>query len=99
MHKRFKAAERRPVAGQKVPLVVTRLVEAPEPQPEVKRGKLNYMVKSKPPVPVKKVGTTRHIVRRDTAAGQYLGEGERLIAFVWLDEESAPKEAAANDER
>ena len=37
------------------------------------------------------------IERRTYVTGKYIGDGEKLTAFVWLDEDSAPGDTDAND--
>lgn len=102
MQKRSKPACRQPAVGRKIPLTVTRILEAPVSSPAAAatwRGKMNYLaqpkkaVTSKPAAPQK----WQRIERRERAVGQYIGDGEKMIAFVWLDEDAAPKEEAAND--
>jgi hypothetical protein len=62
----------------------------------VKRGKLNYLGKQKPPPTKQKTQAPAPCAERKTPArGQYFGDGKRLTAFVWLDD--APTEDAAND--
>lgn len=101
MQKRNKPADRQPAAGRKIPLTVTRILEAPVPSSAAaatRQGKMNYLA------PSKKAGTSKpapkirqRIERKERAVGQYIGDGEKMIAFIWLDEDTAPKEAAAND--
>lgn len=98
MRKHIKREEGTPRAGKTIPLVITRLVEARrsvaanDPHP----GKQNYLGKSKKPVPVQTLGDPRE-ERRTPAKGMFIGDGERLTAFVWLDEDDASSPNAAND--
>lgn len=77
--------------------VATRRVPAKsQAQPPAKYGKLEYLVRSKmaeckPTQPV----TVEH---KEYARARYIGNGERLTAFVWLDEDLLPRVNAANDE-
>ncbi|MBE7459627.1 MAG: hypothetical protein HS112_03775 [Zoogloeaceae bacterium] len=96
MQIRSKRPARKPRTDRKIPLVITRTVEVRD-QPAVpeKHGKLNYQ--AKPKKPAKPAPKARRVERRSFAQGQYIGDGEKLIAFVWLDEDTAPKGEAAND--
>lgn len=97
MQIRSKRPARKPKTDRKIHLVITRTLdvrEQPSATPE-KHGKLNYQ--SKPKKPAKPAPGVRRVERRTYAQGQYIGDGEKLIAFVWLDEDTAPKQAAAND--
>ena len=100
MRKHIKREDGAPRAGRTIPLVITRVVEVRDTKPAAndshKPGKLNYQSKPKknaaPPQP------TRQLVERKTyATGRFIGDGEKLTAFVWLDEETMPKEDAANE--
>lgn len=80
--------------------VATRNIPAkPQPQSQPKpskHGKLDYLVRAKkterkPTQPV----TVEH---KEYAKARYIGNGERLTAFVWLDDELLPRVDAANDE-
>jgi len=37
------------------------------------------------------------IEKKTFGRGRYIGDGEKLTAFVWLDEDSAPSGEAGND--
>ncbi len=102
MHKRIKPPSRRPTAGTTIPLVVTDTVVVQTdrtgmPAANQRHGKLNYQGKPKKPnkAPPR---TTQRVERKTPGRGQYIGNGEHLTAFVWLDDELAPKDKAANDE-
>lgn len=85
-------------AGNTIPLVVTRIVDAkntPAANDTPKHGKLNYQGKAKPPKP--EVPSTRRVERKSFATGRFIGDGQKLTAFVWLDEENTPAGEAAND--
>lgn len=101
MHKCNKPACRQPAVGRKIPLTVTRILEAPVSSPPAaatRRGKMNYLAQPKKAVTSKPAPQKRQrIERRERAIGQYIGDGEKMIAFVWLDEDTAPREEAAND--
>ncbi|MDR2113510.1 MAG: hypothetical protein LBQ62_10510 [Candidatus Accumulibacter sp.] len=98
MRKHIKREDGTPRAGKIIPLVITRTVEVPVSQAanDSRPGKLNYQAKTKKPgkpqLPARKI-----IERRTYANGKFFGDGEKLTAFVWLDEESAPDNLAAND--
>ena len=98
MRKHIKREDDTPRAGKTIPLVINRLVEEPIPPAanDSRHGKLNYLTKSgkpaKAPAP-----TDNRMCRKSPATGKFFGDGEKLTAFVWLDEDSAPTEAAAND--
>jgi len=103
MHKRIKPPDRRPTAGTTIPLVVTHTVEVQtdqigKPAANQRHGKLNYQGKSKKPTKAPPPATQR-VERKISGRGQYIGNGEHLTAFVWLDEELAPNGKAANDEK
>jgi hypothetical protein len=98
MRKHIKREDGTPRAGKIIPLVITRTVEVPNPQAanDSRPGKLNYQ--GKPKKPGKTQSPARKTIERQTKAnGKFFGDGEKLTAFVWLDEESAPTDAAAND--
>jgi hypothetical protein len=60
-----------------------------------KHSKLNYMgwpVKKSRKAPP----TTERVERKVFGVGRYIGNGEKLTAFVWIDEDSAPKGPAAS---
>jgi hypothetical protein len=103
MQKRIKPPDRRPAAGQTIPLVVTRTVAVQTDQigklaANQRHGKLNYKGKPKKAPKASPAGTQR-VERKTYSRGQYIGNGTHLTAFVWLDEETAPKGIAANDEK
>ena len=103
MHKRIKPPDRRPIAGSTIPLIVTRTVEVQteqlsKPAANQRHGKLNYQGKPKKASKAPSAGTQR-VERKTYGRGQYIGNGEHLTAFVWLDEETAPKDKAANEEK
>jgi hypothetical protein len=103
MQKRIKPPDRRPVAGTTIPLIVTRTVEVKadqlgKPAANQQHGKLNYQGKPKKTAKASPAGTQR-AERKTFGRGQYIGNGEHLTAFVWLDEETAPKDKAANEEK
>jgi hypothetical protein len=103
MQKRIKPPDRRPIAGATIPLIVTRTVEIQaeqigKPASNQRHGKLNYQSKpykaSKAPL----AGAQR-VDRKTHGRGQYIGNREHPTAFVWLDEETALNDKAANDEK
>jgi hypothetical protein len=103
MQKRVKPPDRRPATGTTIPLIVTRTVEVQtdqlgKPAANQKHGKLNYQGKPKKASKAPPVGTQR-IERKTYGRGQYIGNGEHLTACVWLDEDTAPKGKAANNEK
>ena len=103
MQKRIKPPDRRPAAGQTIPLIVTRTVavqtdQLGKPAANQRHGKLNYQGKPKKISKAPPAGTLR-VERKTYGRGQYIGNGEHLTAFVWLDEETAPKIIAANDKK
>ncbi len=103
MQKRIKPPDRRPTAGATIPLIVTRTVEVQTDQlgklaANQRHGKLNYKGKPKKASKAPLAGTQR-TERKTYGRGQYIGNGVNLTAFVWLDEETAPKGIAANDEK
>ncbi len=87
-------------AGNTIPLVVTRIVESrstPAANEADKHGKLNYQAKPPKPQKTKPDAPSTHRVERTSyAKGRFIGDGEKLTAFVWLDDD-APEGAAAND--
>ena len=102
MRKHIKRDDGIPRAGKTISLVVTRVVEArntaaaSEP---ARTGKLNYQSKPKKAANAAKAlppGPQR-IERKTYATGRFIGDGEKLTAFVWLDEDTAPEGDAAND--
>jgi hypothetical protein len=101
MQKRINPPDRRPTAGATVPLIVTRTVEIQAdqfgmPATNERPGKLNYQGKPKKPVKASPAGKQR-VERKTYGRGQYIGNGEHLTAFVWLDEPQRGE--AANDEK
>jgi hypothetical protein len=103
MQKRIKPPDRRPTAGATIPLIVTRTVEIQtdqlgKPAANQWHGKLNYKGKPKKP-PKGPVPGKQRVERKSFSQGQYIGNGAHLTAFVWLDEETALKDKAANDEK
>jgi hypothetical protein len=103
MQKRIKPPDRRPTAGATIPLVVTHTVEVQtdqvdKPAANQRHGKLNYQGKPKKPAKASPLGKQR-VEQKTYGRGQYIGNGERLTAFVWLDDLLAPKGKAANDEQ
>lgn len=98
MQKHIKRDDGFPRAGKTISLVVTKTIEVsdtPAANAPVKRGKLNYQ--GKPKNPVKVPPKTRHRVEKKTyGAGKFIGDGEKLTAFVWLDDETVPAGPAAN---
>lgn len=105
MQKRIKPAARHPKAGDTIPLVVTGTVEVRNETPaanQPKRGKLNYQAKPKKSAPKPKQSaakTHQRVERRSVAKGKYIGDGQQLTAFVWLDDETVPSQEAGNDPR
>ena len=103
MQKRIKPADRHPKAGDTVPLVVTQVCEVGNDTPaanQPKRGKLNYQAKPKKSAPKPKPSSSQFRPRvecRSFSQGKYIGDGEKLTAFVWLDDEPLPMPPAAND--
>jgi len=98
MRKHIKREDGTPRAGKTIPLTVTRLVEA-RTQPaanEAHPGKLNYQAKSKRQ-PKVQPSVPQRVEKRIHAQGRFIGDGEKLTAFVWLDVETAPKGDAANE--
>ena len=98
MRKHIKREDGTPCAGKAIPLVITRVVEAPVPPAanDSRHGKLNYLTKSGKPAKAP-ASTDNRVRKQSSATGKFFGNGEKLTAFVWLDEESAPTEDAAND--
>ena len=93
-----------PKAGQTIPLVTTiRTVEIRDNPPaanQVKRGKLEYL--AGPAKPSKKrakpvAATQRVVEQRSVSIGRFIGNGEQITAFVMLDSEEVPQQAAANE--
>lgn len=88
-----------PKAGETIPLVTVRTVTVKNDKPaanQPKHGKLNYLggpaKKSK-----KAPATSERVERRVFGVGRYIGEGEKLTAFVMLDPDEVPKDRAANE--
>jgi hypothetical protein len=89
----------RPKAGETIPLVTVRTVTVKNDKSaanQPKHGKLNYLggpaKKSK-----KAPATTERVERKVFGVGQYIGDGEKLTAFVWVDDDLVTKERAANE--
>jgi hypothetical protein len=98
MRKHIKREDGTPRAGKTIPLVITRVVEVPNPKAanDSRPGKLNYQ--GKPKKPGKPQLPARKLIEHKTFAnGKFIGDGEKLTAFVWLDDENAPTGEAAND--
>jgi hypothetical protein len=98
MRKHIKREDGTPRAGKTIPLVITRIVETPAPQAanDSRPSKLNYQAKSKKPE--KKESPARVKVERQIrATGKFIGDGKKLTAFVWLDDDNVPADTAAND--
>lgn len=97
MHYRNKPVS--PKAGETIPLVTVRTVTVKNDKPvanQAKHGKMDYLggpaKKSK-----KAPSTTERIERKVFGVGRYVGNGEKLTAFVWIDDETAPNGPAANE--
>jgi len=89
-----------PKAGDKIPLVSTRIVEVRDDKvaaDQPKHGKLDYLAgpqkKPKKPAPAGK----RIVEKRQLSIGKYLGNGTQLTAFVMLDPDDVPQEKAAKE--
>jgi hypothetical protein len=98
MRKHSKREDGAPRAGKIIPLVITRIVEAPAPRAanDSRPGKLDYQ--ARPKKPEKKKSPARvEIERKIHATGKFIGDGEKLTAFVWLDDDDVPASTAAND--
>jgi hypothetical protein len=98
MRKHIKREDGTPRAGKVLPLAITHVVEVvvPPAANDPRPGNLNYL--GKPRKPVKpKLPVRERIEKKTYAKGKFLGDGEKLTAFVWLDEDSAPADKAAND--
>jgi hypothetical protein len=100
MKKHTPYVDRTPKAGVTIPLVVTRIIEVPadqvaKPAANQRSGKVNYQ--AKPKAAKQAPQTPQRVERKLYGKGQYIGNGDRLTAFVWLDDETAPKGEAAND--
>lgn len=99
MRKHFKREDSTPRAGKTITLITTRIVDAkntPAANDTPKHGKLNYQGKAKPANAQPK--PDRRVERKSYATGRFIGDGEKLTAFVWLDEDNTPAGEAANDE-
>lgn len=96
MHKPTKTAGK---AGDTVTLIVSRsyeAVKASAPDTNPNPGKLNYQ--AKPRKAAKPEARRPELVEKKIyGRARYIGDGTRLTAFVWLDEESAPQGEAGND--
>lgn len=100
MKKRIKPV--RPVAGDTIPLVISRIVEVPaEPAarpPQARQGKLNYLADRPKKKPSRPAAPTRQLVeKRSYGVCRYIGDGKQLTGFVMLDPDEAPQTEAAND--
>ena len=98
MRKHIKREDGTPRAGKTISLVITRVVEAPIPPAanDSRHGKLNYLAKSGKPAKAPAPADNR-VRKQSPATGKFFGNEEKLTAFVWLDEDSAPTDSAAND--
>jgi hypothetical protein len=98
MRKHIKREDGTPRAGKTLSLAITRVVEVVPPPAanDPRPGNLNYLGKprkpAKPQLPARK-----RVEKKTYATGKFFGDGEKLTAFVWLDEDSAPAGEAAND--
>ena len=90
-----------PKGGDTIPLVVTRTVTVKNDTPaanQPKHGKLNYLAgppKKKAAKPASP--STRVVDKKSFSIGRYIGNGERLTAFVMLDPDEVSKVPAANE--
>ena len=90
-----------PKAGETIPLVTVRTVTVKSDKPaanQPKHGKLNYLAgppKKKAAKPASP--STRVVDKKSFSIGRYIGNGERLTAFVMLDPDEVPKVPAANE--
>lgn len=82
MHNRIKPACARPKAGDTISAVVEVVtVTQPLGDNETKKhGKVNYLGKKPLRKGNKPLPTVQREVRR---TGRYIGDGEKIIAFVW----------------
>ncbi len=96
MQKHIKPACHHPKAGETVSLTLTHTVQVQNQEASVipaKTGKLNYLGKpsklnkTAPKLAHSAPKTLRCIEQRTYSQGQYIGDGKRLTAFVWLDDE------------
>jgi hypothetical protein len=99
MRKHIKCEDGTPRAGKIIPLAITRIIEVPARQAanDSRPGKLNYLGKSRKPKEKKsppRVGIERRI---HATTGKFIGDGEKLTVFVWLDDEDVPAGTATND--
>jgi hypothetical protein len=94
MRKRVKPRFSAPKAWETIPLSVTRVVGTRKPavNDTLWSGKQNYLVKSKPPA--KAPPAVEKIKKQFPAKGQFIGDGTRLTAFVWLDDTEDMGDAA-----
>jgi hypothetical protein len=97
MQKHIKPAAHHPKAGETISLAITHTVQVQNQVAVIpaKAGKLNYLGN---PSKLKKTAAKltqpapknhRRIEHRTYAQGKYIGVGNRLTAFVWLDNEPA----------
>ena len=90
-----------PKAGDTIPLVVTRTVTVKNDAPaanQPKHGKLNYLAGPPKKKAVKPASpSTRVVDKKSFSIGRYIGDGERLTAFVMLDPDEVSKVPAANE--
>ena len=95
MRKHIKPADLHPKAGDRITLTLTRVVQVPNPAPSAnppRPGKLNYLSKPKKPLskPTQSVPKTRQRIEHHTySQGKYIGNGHKITAFVWLDDQPA----------
>ncbi len=95
MRKHIKPADLHPKAGDRITLTLTRVVQVPNPAPTAsppRPGKLNYLSKPKKTnsKPTQSAPKTRQRIAHHTyTQGKYLGNGQQITAFVWLDDEPA----------
>jgi len=99
MRKHIKRDDGYPRAGKTITLVTTRIFEVSSPaaNDERKPGKLNYQSKPKKIAAKVQPSARQRVERKSYATGRYIGDGEKLTAFVWLDDDTAPEGDASND--
>ena len=90
-----------PKGGDTIPLVVTRTVTVKNDAPaanQPKHGKMNYLAGPPKKKAVKPASpSTRGVDKKSFSIGRYIGDGERLTAFVMLDPDEVSKVPAANE--
>ena len=90
-----------PKGGDTIPLVVTRTVTVKNDTlaaNQAKHGKLNYLAGPPKKKAAKTVSpSTRVVDKKSFSIGRYIGNGEKLTAFVMLDPDEAPNMPAANE--